>query len=95
MLLNVIRSLTGLSDDDAVGYGGAVLVVHRALVRSLVGLGLLPADVDDQSSRSGLHQDFGVFLDIKVGPVSRPREARINEKHKCHSMFKVRSREET
>lgn len=66
------KSLTGLSDDDLVGECRAVLVVGRALVRPLVGLRLLAADVDDQSPRTGLHQDFGVLLQVKVGSVSRP-----------------------
>lgn len=66
------KRLTGLSDDDIVGECGAVLVVGRALVRPLVGLRLLAADVDDQSPRTGLHQNFGVLLHVKVGSVSRP-----------------------
>lgn len=70
--VNETRSLTGLSDDNAVGHGGAVVVMGRALVRSLVRLGLFPADVNDESSRTRLHQDFGVFLYIKVGPISCP-----------------------
>lgn len=44
---NTTKGLTGLADDDLVGQRRAVLVVRRALVRPLVGLRLLPADVDD------------------------------------------------
>lgn len=40
--------LTGLSDDDVVGHSRAVVVVGRALVRSLIRLRPFPADVDDQ-----------------------------------------------
>lgn len=47
---NATKSLTGLPDDDLVGHRRAMLVVRRALVRPLVGLRLLPADVNDQSS---------------------------------------------
>lgn len=50
MSFNIIRNLTGLSDENAVGYSGAVLVVCRTLVCSLIGLSLFPADVNDQSS---------------------------------------------
>lgn len=71
--------LTGLPDDNFVGDGGAVVVLSRALVSPLVSLGLFSADVNDQSSRTGLHQDFGVFLNVKVGPVSRPRKTRMKE----------------
>lgn len=70
-----MKSLTGLPDDDLVGQRRAVLVVRRALVRPLVGLRLLPADVNDKSSRAGLHHDFGVLLQVEMGPVSRPGEA--------------------
>lgn len=70
-----MKSLTGLPDDDLVGQRRAVLVVRRALVRPLVGLRLLPADVNDKSSRAGLHHDFGVLLHVEMGPVSRPGEA--------------------
>lgn len=71
-----ISGPTGLPDDNFVGDCGAVVVVGRALVRPLISLGLFSADVNDQSSRTGLHQDFGVFLDIEVGPISCPRKTR-------------------
>lgn len=82
--LNIIKSLTGLPDDNAVGYGSAVLVVSRTLVRPLVGLGLFPADVNNQSPWAGLHQNFGVFLYVEVGPISRPGKARINKNNNYH-----------
>lgn len=67
---------TRLPDDDFVGDRGPVVVVGCALVRPLVSLCLFSADVNDQSSRTGLHQDFGVFLHVKVGPISGPRKTR-------------------
>lgn len=71
--------LTGLPDDNFVGDCGAVVVLSCALVRPLVSLGLFSANVNDQSSRTGLHQDFGVFLNVKVGPISRPRKTRMRQ----------------
>lgn len=82
-----MRSLTGLSDDNLVGHSGAALIVGCTLVRSLVSLSLLLADVNDQSSWAGLHQDFGVFLYIKVGPVSCPWKARYNKNNSYHFIF--------
>lgn len=61
-----------------------MLIVSRTLVCSLEGLGLFPTDVNDQCSRTGLHEDFGVFLYIKVGPISCPRKARSNKNGKHH-----------
>lgn len=81
MLLTIVMGLTGLSDDNPVGYSRAVLVVSRTLVRSLISLRLLPADVNDQSPWTGLHQDFGVFLYIEVGPISRPGKTRTDKKY--------------
>lgn len=95
MSLNIIRSLTGLSDDNAVGYSDAVRVVCCTLVRSLISLSLLPADVDDQCSWAGLHQDLWVFLYIKVGPVSCPWEAGINKNNNDCCIFSAKSHEET
>lgn len=79
-VLDVMLSLTGLPDDDGVGDSRAVIIVSCTLVRSFVSFGLFLADVNDQSSRTGLHQDVGVFLQVEMGPVPRPREAR---KQKC------------
>lgn len=81
MLLSIVMGLTGLSDDNPVGYSRAMLVVSRTLVRSLISLRLLPADVNDQSPWTGLHQDFGVFLYIEVGPISRPGKTRTDKKY--------------
>lgn len=57
------------------------------LVRPLVSLRLFPADVNDQSSWAGLRQDIGVFLHIKVGAVSRPGEAKIEQNSKNEPSF--------
>lgn len=86
--MNEIRNLTGLPNDNFVGHSGAMVVVGCTLVRSLVSLSLFPADVDDQSSWAGLHQDFGVFLHIKVGPISCPWKAggQQNSNHHCISL---------
>lgn len=74
--------LTGLSDDNVVGHSSAVVIVSCTLVGSLIGLRFLPTDVNDQSSWTGLHQDFRVFLHIKVGPISCPGKARIKQNNK-------------
>lgn len=71
--------LTRLPDDNFVGDGSAVVVLSCALVRPLISFCLFSANVNDQRSRTGLHQDFGVFLNVKVGPISRPRKTRIRK----------------
>lgn len=68
-------ALTGLSHDDVVGDGRAVLVPGRALVDALVLLRFHAADVDHQGPRVGLHAHVGVVVHVKVGAVPRPGEA--------------------
>ena len=74
-----------------------MLIVGCTLVRSLVGLRLFPADVNDQSPGTGLHQHLGVFLHIEVGPVPRPRKAKImhNSKHHVFFFSRLSGNEET
>lgn len=47
-----------------------------ALVHRLVIIRLLSADVHHQGPRVGPHDHIGVLVDVKVGPISRPRETK-------------------
>lgn len=66
--------LTGLLYDDVVGNSSSVFVPRCALVHKLVMLGLRSADVHHQGPGVGLHGHVGVFIDVKVGPISGPGE---------------------
>lgn len=70
------RSRTGLPDDDVVGDGGPELVASGTLINALVRLSFLSsADVNHERSRMRLHDDFGVFIDVEMSPVSSPWES--------------------
>lgn len=73
-------ALTGLSDDDVMRQGCSVLVLSSTLIRPLVGFSLFSADVDYKSPRARFHQDFGVFVHVKVSAVSRPGETKIEKR---------------
>lgn len=73
-------ALTGLLHDYVVGNSGSMFVPCRALVHTLIMLGLHSADVHHQGPRVGPHAHVGVLVDVKVGPISRPGET--EEKNK-------------
>lgn len=79
MQQDLLSGLTGLSDDDVVRQSRSVLVLSSTLIRSLVGFSLFPTDVDDKSSRTRFHQDFGVFIHVEVSSVPRPGETKIEK----------------
>lgn len=56
------------------------------LVYSLIGISLFSTDIDDQRSWTRLHQDFWVFLHIKVGPVPCPWKTTDNRRNRCISV---------
>lgn len=51
-----------------------MFVPRCALVHALVMLGLRSADVHLQGPTVGLQGHVGVFVDVKVGPISGPGE---------------------
>lgn len=79
--------LTGLSHDYVVGNSSSVFVPRRALVDTLVLFSLHSADVHLQCPGVGPHGHVGVVVDVKVGPISCPRETdstkKKTESEKC------------
>lgn len=69
--------LTWLTDDDVIGHGRAMLVAGDALIHALVRLGLLSADVNDQSAWAGLHNNFRILFHIEMSAVACPWKARV------------------
>lgn len=88
-MLEMIDSaaLTGLLYDYVVGNSSSVFVPRRALVHALIMFGLGSADVHHQGPRVGLHGHVGVLVDVKVGPISGPRET--EGKKQCHNVNSV------
>ncbi len=69
--------LTWLTDDNVIGHGRAVLVAGDALVNSLIRLCLLSADVNDQSTWVGLHDNFEILFRIEMSAITCPWKARL------------------
>lgn len=74
MEMIICSALTGLLYDYVVGNSSSMFVPCRALVHALVMLGLRSADVHLHGPRVGHHGHVGVLVDVKVGPISGPRE---------------------
>lgn len=66
--------LTGLSHDYVIGNSSSMFVPRRALVDALVLFSLHSAYVHHQRPRVGPHDHVGVIVDVKVSPISCPRE---------------------
>lgn len=68
-------ALTGLSHNYVAGNSSSMFVPCCALIDTLVMFGLHSADVHHQGPGVGPHGRVGVFIDVKVSPVSCPGEA--------------------
>lgn len=64
-----------------------MFVPRCALVDSLVMFSLLSADIHNQSARVGPHAHIGVLFNVKVSPVSRPRETKRKRKTSVANVF--------
>lgn len=68
------KRLTGLPHDYVIGNSSSMFVPGRALVDALVLLSLHSAYVHHQCPGVGPHDHVGVIVNVKVSPISGPRE---------------------
>lgn len=83
------RRLTGLTHNYVIGNGLSVFVLGGALVDPLEALGPSLADVHLQGARVGPHDNIGVLLNLKVGPVYRPGETEGQEKAEHDTVWHI------
>lgn len=68
------NALTGLTHNYVIRNSLSVFVLGCALVDPLEAFSSSLGNVHLQGARVGSHVHIGVLFDLKVGPVSRPRE---------------------